>query len=370
MKRIGLLALVCALAAATGISGKKKKEEDVTQVLQLPKELPNAVTAETRHLVFHVSPLSARGLLSQQVREALKALHRGAGGATIVKLRAFVAGTGDMRRVRDIVSETFTEHRLPLPALSTVQAGLLPLEGAQVVIESTAVTKKEVNPGGLVFISGQRAVSDNPTDPLKPLAESSLASVRKALSAAGSEPGDVLRVTCFLSSLSELPAIRGRVEADYRSAALNFVQTSRAPARAGVECEVVARSRHTTGAPMELLNPEGLPRQSGCSQLALVAAPQIALTGAQVAFGFQDSDARLAFERLKKDLESTGAGFHDVVFSQFYPLSQSIAKQVGRIRFEFFPGSPPPASTMQIFEGLPSMDASFAVDVVAVVNKQ
>ena len=76
-----------------------------------------------------------------------------------MKLRAFVAGSGDMRRVQAIVSETFTERRLSLPALSVVQVGGLPLEGAQVVIEATSVGKKDVNPNGLVFIAGQQAAS-------------------------------------------------------------------------------------------------------------------------------------------------------------------------------------------------------------------
>src|SRR5215472_16866275 len=154
MKTIGVLAL-CALAAFAGPFDKKKKksDEDVTQVLQLPKDPPSAVVAETARLGFVVSPLSSKGLLSQQVRDALKTLQRSVGGAGIVKLRAFVAGSGDVRRVQAIVSETFTDRRQPLPALSVVQVGGLPLEGAQVVIEATVVGKKEVNPNGLVFIA-------------------------------------------------------------------------------------------------------------------------------------------------------------------------------------------------------------------------
>src|SRR5574340_795015 len=111
MRRCAFLALAVLLAAAAYPVGKKKqKKEEETQVLQLPKELPATVTAETRRLAFYVSPLSGKGLLSQQVRDALRAVTRAAGSATIVKLRAFVAGSGDMRRVRDLVSETFTER--------------------------------------------------------------------------------------------------------------------------------------------------------------------------------------------------------------------------------------------------------------------
>src|SRR5579864_7705957 len=153
MKTIGVL-VVCALVLVAGPLDKKKKksDEDVTQVLQLPKDPPTAVVAETARLGFQVTPLSSRGLLSQQVRDALKALQRSEAGATIVKLRAFVAGSGDMRRVHAIVSETFTDRHQPLPALSVVQVGGLPQEGAQVVMEATSVGKKDVNPNGLVFI--------------------------------------------------------------------------------------------------------------------------------------------------------------------------------------------------------------------------
>ncbi|MGH9645888.1 MAG: hypothetical protein ACRD4E_03645, partial [Bryobacteraceae bacterium] len=75
---------------------KKEKEPD-PQTLPLPPEPPPAMIAESAKLVFHVSPLSAKGLLTQQVHDALKALERANGGATFIKLRAFVAGTGDMR---------------------------------------------------------------------------------------------------------------------------------------------------------------------------------------------------------------------------------------------------------------------------------
>src|SRR5580704_16435212 len=110
MKRLKLLGVLVALAAAAyPLVAKKKKPEEITQTLELPKDPPANVTAETSRLVFHVSPLSGKGLLSAQVRDALKALLKSSGGATIVKLRAFVAGSGDLRRVSFINSEITTE---------------------------------------------------------------------------------------------------------------------------------------------------------------------------------------------------------------------------------------------------------------------
>ncbi|MEO7652670.1 MAG: hypothetical protein ABIZ80_19595, partial [Bryobacteraceae bacterium] len=104
MKHLRLISALLALAVAGYPLAKKPKKEDITQVLELPKDPPAAVTAETRRLAFYTSPLSGKGLLSAQVRDALKALLKSSGGASIVKIRALVAGSGDLRRVQAIVS--------------------------------------------------------------------------------------------------------------------------------------------------------------------------------------------------------------------------------------------------------------------------
>ncbi len=366
MRTIGVV-VVCLLVVHAVAFGKKKKEEE-TQVLQLPKEPPSAVVAETVRLSFYVSPLSSKGLLSQQVRDALKALQRSVGNGNIVKLRAFVAGSGDMRRVQAIVSETFTDHHQPLPALSVVQVGGLPLEGAQVVMEATSVGKKDVNPNGLVFIAGQQASAPNPLEPVLPLAEKALAEMRTAVKGAGSEPEDVLRGTCFLSSLDDFVKVRQLVESEYGSAAWTFVQLQRAPWNAVAECEAVARSRMKIDGPVQFLNPDGLAKSPNYSQIAVVNAPRLAITGTQVAFGSQESDVRLAFGRLEKELAGVGASVKHVAWSSIYPLSNAMGDEVRKIRFEYYDAARPPACTLVPFEGLPSLDASFAVDAIAIAN--
>jgi len=368
MRTIGVL-VVCALVVQAGPFGKKKKsDEDVTQVLQLPKDPPSAVVAETARLSFYVSPLSSKGLLSQQVRDALKALQHSAGNGAIVKLRAFVAGSGDMRRVQAIVSETFTDRHLSLPALSVVQVGGLPLEGAQVAMEATTVGKKDVNPNGLAFIAGQQASSANPLDSVYPLAEKALAGVRTAVKGAGSQAEDVLRGTCFLSSLDGFAKVRELVESEYKGAAWTFVQLQRAPASAVVECEAVARARVKIEGAVQFVNPDGLVKSPNYSQIALVGAPRVAITGTQVAFGSQDSDVRLAFGRLEKELAGVGASAKEVAWSSIYPLSSAMAEEVRKIRFEYYDATRPPACTLLSFEGLPSLDASFAVDAIAIAS--
>jgi enamine deaminase RidA (YjgF/YER057c/UK114 family) len=363
--RIAFIAFACALAVLAAPQKKKKKEEE-TQTLQLPRELPGFVTGDPKRFRFLVTPLSAKGLLSAQVRDALKALMRESGSDTVLKIRAFVAGSGDLRRVRDLVSEVFTDRRQPLPVLSLIQSGGLPLEGAQVALEAIVSGKRDVNPDGLAFISAQTAGSENPLDPVAPLAEKSLASLKAAVRAAGAEPEDVLRVTCFLSSLENLAATRKRLEAEYPRAALNYVQTQRAPGQAVASCEAVARARSKIDTALRLMTPEGMAREPGESQIALVAAPVVVLTGTQNSFGYQEQDSRLAFERLRKALEQAGTSLNDVAYTHYYPLSPGIAAQVRKIRGEFFDAANPPAGTLVLFEGLPSMDAGFAVDVVAV----
>ena len=365
MRAFSLLALGCALALLASPLQRKKKDEE-TQTLQIPRDLPNAVTGDTRRLTFLVTALSAKGLLSQQVRDGLKALLHTAGQDKVLKIRAFVAGSGDLRRVRDLVSEVFTDRKQALPALSLVQSGGLPLEGAQVVLEATAVTHKDVNPHGLAFISAQAATSANPLDPVAPLAAKAMDALAQAVKAAGAEPEDVARITCFLSSLDNAAATRKLVQTAYPRAASDFVQTQRAPTEALAACEAVARLRTDPGAPLRLVNPDGLAKTPGQSQIALVGAPQLVLTGTQVSFGYQPADARLAFERLSRVLEQEGTSPHQVAFAHYYPLSGGIATQVRAVRGDFFDPAHAPAATLLLFEGLPSMDAGFAVDVTAV----
>jgi hypothetical protein len=62
-----------------------------------------------------------------------------------------------------------------------------------------------------------------------------------------------------------------------------------------------------------------------------------------------------------------GASYGRVAVSHVYPLSRSIADLVRKVAPEFYDRAKPPAGTVLPFEGLPSLDASFAVDVVAVL---
>lgn len=338
--------VVCALAAIPLTAGKKDRDQP-TQTLEAAPETPSAVVAQTRRLVFHTSPLSSKGLLSQQTREAVREILKQSGGMTIVKLRAFVAGAGDMRRVSQIVAEMFSDRKhMSIPAVTVVQAGALPLEGAQVVIESVSEARRDTNPQGLLYVGAPDRSLNQPLQPLAPLADEALAGLASRIAG----HGEAVRVTCFATSLDEAAHIESMMAARFPTAALDLVQTERAASRSSVGCEAIARATSAEAAPVGA---------------ALIRSERVVLTGMQVAYGFREEDGRLAFERMNRILSPYGASTKSAALIDVYPLSSSIAAQAMRVRGEFIDPQHPPASSIVRFEGLPGMDASFAIDVAA-----
>ena len=238
----------------------------------------------------------------------MNALLRQARRSEVVKIRAFVAGTGDMRRVAAIVSEEFTKKKRKLPVLSVVQAGSLPLDGAQVQMEATLVERKEENPHGLALLAGQLVTRQGPLQVrVAALAEESLENLEKAAKAAGAGPESMLRVSCFLSSLTDVGEVRAAAAKRFPGIQPLLVQTQRSPAQTLVECEGVARLGSKPAQDLMLLNPEGLPQSKAYSQVAVVGAPEVVLAGAQLAFRYTEADARLAFERAVKTLNGANS---------------------------------------------------------------
>ena len=346
-RRLAILPLCVLLACGLWAQKRKNKkdEEPPTQVLAPSPEPPEAVVAETGRLSFQVSPLSAKGLLSQQVRDALKALMHDNHGVPIVKLRAFVAGSGDLRRVQTIVSEELTDRKLTLPAISTIQVGALPMVGAQVVLESVSVEKKVVNPNGLVFFSASDARD----------AAAAVAQLQKTVNEASVKAANVLRATCFLSSLDDGTAVRMSLASDFPSATVDLVQMQRLGLQPQIACEAIGRLDTQSAAP----------KVGGAPQFAVATGPKLVFTETQLIFRDQDSDIRLAFQRLGKAMEPLGATYKDVIWSGVYPLTRPLGLKIDALRFEFFDRARPPAGTMLLFEGLPSIDATAAIELIA-----
>ena len=232
-----------------------------------------------------------------------------------MKIRAFVAGSGDMRRVPMLVSEMFTDKKIALPAVSVIQVGGLPLDGAQVVLESIAVEKKPVNPDGVAFLSGFKPDST------------------------GVEPR---AITCFMNSLDKAGDLRNQFATAYPRAVTNFVQLRRDTLGDSYECEAIVAAQPGKG-----------------------VTGRVVITGTQLAFGSGEEDSRLAFQRLEKALSGVGAKLADVVWAQFYPLSSKAVGSIRKMEFDFFDKHKAATNKPLVFEGLPSMDAQFGLEVVA-----
>jgi enamine deaminase RidA (YjgF/YER057c/UK114 family) len=313
---------------------------------------PGAVLAATERLVFHTSPLSSRGLLSEQVRDALKALDKANGGAVFLKLRAFVAGTGDMRRVAAIVTEEFTDKKWPLPAITTVLVGGLPLENAQVVIEAVSEEKsKSVNPGGLAFLSAQEGAT----------AEEAVAKFGAALKAAGAEAA---RITCFSESMQGAEAARLAAAKAFPRVPGAFMQLTRYNLAPRVACEGIGRLPRRAAAGIRRVEAPGL----GPAAAVIVARPKLVFTAAQLAFRDGEEDIRLAYQRLARTIQDLGVSYDDVVASHVYSLSGEIEERVTGMQQDFVSAAAPPARSAQVLEGLPSLDATAAVEIVAVAR--
>jgi enamine deaminase RidA (YjgF/YER057c/UK114 family) len=317
------------LLLAISLSAKKKNPDEETQTLALPRDCPQVAVGETSRLAFHVSPLSGKGLLSQQTRDALKAILKANGGVPVVHIRAFVAGSGDVRRVPQIVSEVLTEKKMALPSVSVVLAGGLPLDNAQVVLEAVSNGRREANPAGLDFIASEQATEADPLAPPQPLLEKALNQLASKVNAAS-----VVEVSCFVSALNNANQLTASIQSRFPSAAVDLVQTRRAPLHALAGCEAVVRG-------------------------GKVKAEKLAFSGTRVASGSLEKDATLAFQRLDRDLTEAAAPPANIVFTNIYALSDQAAEVSRRLRT--------PDATI-LFEGLAAMDAGFAVDVVATVN--
>jgi enamine deaminase RidA (YjgF/YER057c/UK114 family) len=318
----------------------KKNEEPKSQVLPLPPELPMVLAADTQSLDFHISPLLKTGGLAVQIRRSLSDLLRDTRGETIVKLRAFVSGVGDARRVQTEVTSSFSEHKLPLPVLTIIQVGRLGDDLAQVVIEAVVSTKKTLNPNGLAFLSGQTG---------KSLPEA-LDHLRQSATEAEIGADQIVSCTCFAPSLESGDGSRKAVEAVFPKTAINVVQALRDPVSTASMCQAVAQLSHP-------------PKESVLvwmknAHVSLVNSRKLVFTGLQLSFGNYLDDAHEAFARLERAasaLQASNAPVQVNAFSLDLTGASALRKSTS------FPAS---VFTVQTIEGLPSVDASAGIEAI------
>jgi hypothetical protein len=325
---------------------KRKNEEPKSQVLPLPPQPPMALKADTNTLDFHVSSLLKTGGLAAQIRQSLNDLIRDTRGETIIKLRAFVAGAGDARRVQAEVTQLFTERKLPLPVLSVVQVGGLGEEAAKVVIEAIVSTRRIANPNGLAFFAGHEGTT---------LTEA-ITKLKASEEAAAVQPDRVLTTTCFTSRLDGFSSIRAGIQASFPHANVNLVQAMRDPLNDASVCQAIGQlAKPPDDSPVVLLKEH---------RAALVGAKQLVITGLQLSFGSFLDDAHEAFVRLQHSamaLDTVEAPVEVNVFS-IDPSGGSALRKTTSVPASTF--------TVQTIEGLPSVDATAGIEAILAPDVQ
>ncbi|MFN9429161.1 MAG: hypothetical protein ACK6DX_03340 [Acidobacteriota bacterium] len=318
---LGTLLALTLLSGGAGAQKKKKNkkdEEPITQTLEVLADPPAATQGDSSRMVFLVSPLSNRGLLSQQAKEALNFLRKQGRGGVFLKLRALVAGRGDARRVTAIVSEQFTEWKLVIPAVAVIQVGAFALEGAQVQFEAIVEDRKTMNPNGVEFVSGKPV--------MKPLAEGGdINAVRPLLEEAlAALPASLLAVTCFVSSIEAGAVLEQVMAAKYPGAARTLMQAQRATGSGLAHCDGIQK------------------RPSG-------GAEKLILTGTVIGFGGEEKDFQLAEGRMDKLLHGQGG---KLLVKKVYSVSRSVEKHFGVVR---------------LVEGVGSNEAGFAIEAIGII---
>jgi enamine deaminase RidA (YjgF/YER057c/UK114 family) len=334
------------LLAAVAISGQRRKKDTQPpdQVLPLPPEPPMALQADTQTLDFHISPLLKTGGLSVQIRQSLNDLIRDTHGETIVRLRSFVAGAGDARRVQAQVAALFTEHKLPLPVLSTLQVGGVGEDTAQVVIEAVVATHRNLNPNGLVFIGGQTG----------PSLAAAVQGVMAALRSASASPQQLLTCTCFTSRIDDYAATVGGIHSSFPNAAVNVVQSVREPFNDTSTCEGVGQLAQ---APTE-----GSVVWIKKSHVTAVHTSALVFTGLQLTFGSFLDDAHQAFARLQRTASAFSSNQTPIQVNAF-TLDRYAASAL--LKTTSFPLD---TFTLEMIQGLPAVDATAGIEAVLAPN--
>jgi enamine deaminase RidA (YjgF/YER057c/UK114 family) len=340
------IALCLGAFALSARQRHKHDEEPKTEVLPLPPQLPMALAADTNSLDFHISPLLRTGGLDSQIRQCLGDLIRDTHGETIIKLRAFVSGAGDARRVEVETGQIFTEHKLPLPVVSIVQVGALGTDTAAVVIEAVVSTKRMLNPAGLAFFSGQSGA--NFRDAVSRLVESA--------HAASVAPEKILTSTCFVSTLTDFDSMTAALKTTFPNSAVDIVQPLRVPEGSSATCEAVGQlSAPPRSGPLLWLSN---------ARATLVDSPQLVFTGLQLTFGNYLDDAHEAFIRLERAASAVQPVEAPVEINAFAldPYAAAAVRKMTAV--------PPETFTVETVEGLPAIDASAGIEAILAPNIQ
>ena len=318
---------------------------------------PGALSGETRKLEFHVSLPAGGGSLQTQTNAALKELLRKSRHAAILKLRVFAVGSDDLMAVRQIVGQTFKSRKKPLPVLSLVGVASFPEPGQRVEIESIAMGRKQVNSNGVEFLAGFASPSGDQT----------ISGLARVARESGVTMLDVLRVSCFYESSTQVAAAKAAVAVTFPAAESSFILSYAADGKPVIECEAVARLSATIPEGVRYFNLPGSKPSPYFSRAALVSLPKLIFTDTEMAIGDSAAEIRDSYDRTKEAVEPLGGRLPDVVMGHNYWLTPAARDRHREVRPDYF-GQTVPAATGVFFAGLASPKATAAIELVVAVT--
>ncbi|MES2304962.1 MAG: hypothetical protein V4558_05620 [Gemmatimonadota bacterium] len=327
------------------------------QVRQPIKALtyPEAVTAETARLEFHVAT-PTHGSLDKQIQSAIQELTSKHRGARFIKVRVFAA-PADLAASRKAVTAFIgNAHALP-PVISLVGVAGFPDSAQHVAIEATLSTGRTLNPNGLGFIAGLAS----------PAGERTIAGLARVTREMTIPDSNVLRISCFYESPSQVDSARAGIAATFPKAEALFVYSFSQNAKPLIECEAMARLANTPAQPVQYFNRAGITASTNYSQAAFVGTQKVIFLASQETSEATDSAFTALFERMQAAVTPLGASLVDAVMADYYWLTPDARDMSRTVRVRFLGGTVP-AATGVFFAGLASGSKGAGIDLVVAVR--
>ena len=362
-----LLYASLALLTVLPAHAQKPKEEEKPQVLEIVPDAPDSVKAETSRLAYLPLPVEERGLLSRQVEESMKNLRRLLRKRKVLRITAWVGGTGDTRRVSSSIRELLARWRLPIPAITVVRVGVLPNRAARVAFDVEVEESETVNPHGLMFLAGVRSVAPEFRYDVSAELNQSLDTLSERLGGEAAKPEDVLRARCFVSLTEDLQPLELAMRTRFPKAQLRLLQSVRSSSESYAQCDLVAR---LSAPPSQTVEARVLtPRENDPPITSLIKtnAPNVVLTSAQLGFRATDADLALAFERLEATLKTAGTSLSNAVQLSILAESTNLGLRTETQGRKYMNRNHDPAILRVAVEGFPALDATLSLDAIAIV---
>jgi enamine deaminase RidA (YjgF/YER057c/UK114 family) len=177
-----------------------------------------------------------------------------------------------------------------------------------------------------------------------PLAEKSVASLKTLMAQFETNPGDVVRVNCFTSSVDDHVQVEGLVRAAFLNVSVSVMQIQSKPSNQFAECEAIGRLHTKPVDAVRLVNPTKVV----FAQAAIVSAPKILFTTTFTSPTSDDAGVRAAFSQLKSALQGD---LNRAFYVSAQPGTAALLDKYRALRFEFLDRAAPPASTNLVFDG-------------------